>query len=167
MESVLETPSVGDSYSRSSPSFCLRPGGCPPDEAAPGPRREESSQLVQKAKVTRSCRACSMVVGCHPPPTPRERGRKGQHELSPGSCLFLHQPGSATNTPWLMAPNVKACMESLKGLVRLLVVQWLRLYTPNAGGRGSIPGQGTESHMLQLKILHATTKTWSSQINKY
>ena len=30
-----------------------------------------------------------------------------------------------------------------------LVVQWLRLHTPNAGGRGSIPGQGT-------KILHAT-----------
>ena len=38
------------------------------------------------------------------------------------------------------------------------VVQWLRLCTPNAGGPGSIPGQGTRSHMVQLKILHATTK---------
>ena len=29
-----------------------------------------------------------------------------------------------------------------------LVVQWLRLYTPNAGGGlGSISGQGTRSHM--------------------
>ena len=58
-----------------------------------------------------------------------------------------------------MAPEVKACMESLKGLVRLLVVQWLRLYTPNAGGQGLIHGQGTESHMLQVKILCAATKT--------
>ena len=31
-----------------------------------------------------------------------------------------------------------------------LVVQWLRLHTPNAGGLGSIPGQGTRSHMPQL-----------------
>ena len=42
---------------------------------------------------------------------------------------------------------------------------WLRLCTPNAGGPGSIPGQGTRSHMPQLrirmpqlKIPHATTK---------
>ena len=47
-----------------------------------------------------------------------------------------------------------------------LVVQWLRLHAPNAGGPGSIPGQGTRSHMLQLsvpvqqlKMPHAATKT--------
>ena len=47
-----------------------------------------------------------------------------------------------------------------------LVVQWLRLHAPNAGGPGLIPGQGTRSHMLQLrvrmpqiKIPHATSKT--------
>ena len=28
-----------------------------------------------------------------------------------------------------------------------LVVQWLRLHTPNTGGLGSIPGQGTRSRM--------------------
>ena len=32
-----------------------------------------------------------------------------------------------------------------------LVVQWLGVCTPNAGGPASIPGQGTRSHMLQLK----------------
>ena len=48
-----------------------------------------------------------------------------------------------------------------------LVVQWLRLHTPNAGGPGSIPGQGTRSHMQQLKILYAATKTWHIQISKY
>ena len=47
-----------------------------------------------------------------------------------------------------------------------LVIQWLRFWAPNAGGLSSILGQGTRSHMLQLKILHATTKTWHSQINE-
>ena len=53
-----------------------------------------------------------------------------------------------------------------------LAVQWQRLHAPKAGGQGSIPGQGTRSHvlqlnvcMLQLKIPPATTKTQCSQIN--
>ena len=33
-----------------------------------------------------------------------------------------------------------------------LVVQWVRLCTPNAGGPGSSPGRGTKS------CTHATTK---------
>ena len=32
-----------------------------------------------------------------------------------------------------------------------LVVQWLRLRASNAGGLGSIPGQGTRSHVPQLR----------------
>ena len=47
-----------------------------------------------------------------------------------------------------------------------LVVQWLRLCAFNAGVLGSIPGQGTRSHMEQLKIPLATTKTHSVQQNK-
>ena len=68
-----------------------------------------------------------------------------------------------------------------------LVVQWLRLWSPNAGNLHSIPGQGSRFHMLQLKsshvqlrilmlqlrirllqlkIPHATAKTLCSQINK-
>ncbi|TEA32578.1 hypothetical protein DBR06_SOUSAS4910067, partial [Sousa chinensis] len=39
-----------------------------------------------------------------------------------------------------------------------LMVQWLRLHAPNTGGPALVPGQGTRSCMLQLKILHATTK---------
>ena len=45
------------------------------------------------------------------------------------------------------------------------MVQRPRLHASNAGGPGSIPGQGTRSHMpqlrvpmLQLKIPHAATK---------
>ena len=48
-----------------------------------------------------------------------------------------------------------------------LVVQWLRLSTPSAGDLGSTPGEGTRSHMPQLKILCAARKSWWSQINKY
>ena len=40
-----------------------------------------------------------------------------------------------------------------------LMVQWLRLCTPNAGGPGLILVEGTRSPMPQLK-------TWCSQINK-
>ena len=56
-----------------------------------------------------------------------------------------------------------------------LVLQWLRLHTPNAGGLGSIPGWGAIPHVPQLrvcmlqqgsKVLHATTKTQCSQIFK-
>ena len=47
-----------------------------------------------------------------------------------------------------------------------LVVQWLRFHAPNAAGPGLIPGQGTRSYMLQLKTLHAATKTQCGQISK-
>ena len=50
-------------------------------------------------------------------------------------------------------PQFKKCIEGTS-----LVVKWLRLHAPNAGGLGSSPGQGTRScilqpraHMLQLK----------------
>ena len=38
-----------------------------------------------------------------------------------------------------------------------LVVQWLKLHSPNAGGPDPIPGQGIRSHMPQLS-LHASVK---------
>ena len=47
-----------------------------------------------------------------------------------------------------------------------LVVQWLRLHAPNAGGPGSIPALGNRSCMPQLKILHAAAKTWQNHINQ-
>ena len=39
------------------------------------------------------------------------------------------------------------------------VTQWLRLRTPNAGDPGSIPGQGTRSHMPQLRVCMLQLKT--------
>lgn len=56
-----------------------------------------------------------------------------------------------------------------------LVANWLRLHPPNARDPSSIPGQGTRSHMLQLKICmlqgnwksSAVTIARCEQINKY
>ena len=64
--------------------------------------------------------------------------------------------------------------KNIKGLLGTsLVIQWLRLHTPNAGDPGSIPGQETGSHMLQLRVHMPqvktpcdTTKPQHSQINK-
>ena len=49
--------------------------------------------------------------------------------------------------------DLLAVQGTLKSLLHgiSLVVQWLRLRTHNAGGPGSIPGQGTRSHMQQLR----------------
>ena len=40
----------------------------------------------------------------------------------------------------------------IKGVGTSLVVQWLRLHAVNARGQGLIPGQGTRSHVLQLRV---------------
>ena len=45
-----------------------------------------------------------------------------------------------------------------------LVVQWLRLHVANAGDPGSIPGQGTGCHMLQLRF---GTAKWMNIKNIY
>ena len=39
-----------------------------------------------------------------------------------------------------------------------LVVKWLSLHAPNAGGLGSIPGQGTRSHRPQLRVCRLQLK---------
>ena len=46
-----------------------------------------------------------------------------------------------------------------------MVVHWLRLSAPNAGGPSSVPDEGTRSHKPPLKIPFATSKTWHSIIN--
>ena len=66
-----------------------------------------------------------------------------------------------------MVPHIKVsayCKKEEEGTS--LVVQWLRLCAPNAGGPGSIPGLGTRSLMhAATKSPHAATKTQLS-LNK-
>ena len=56
-----------------------------------------------------------------------------------------------------LATVLKIDCEGVKGTS--LLVQWLRLHAPNVGDLRSIPGQENRSHMSQLKIPHAATKT--------
>ena len=45
-----------------------------------------------------------------------------------------------------------------------LLVQWVRLCVPNAGGPGSIPGQGTKAHMPQLRLGTALKKKKKKEV---
>lgn len=48
------------------------------------------------------------------------------------------------NKNWHLCHKMKGVMHGTSP-----VVQWLRLHAPNEGGRGSIPGRGTGSHVRQ------------------
>ena len=43
-------------------------------------------------------------------------------------------------------------VKKIQGCETSIVVQWLRLHVPNAEAWGSITGQGTRSHVLQLRV---------------
>ena len=62
-------------------------------------------------------------------------------------------------SPILQSPHPRILFLSSPGdFPNGSVVQWLRLRIPNSGSLGSIPGQGTRSHMPQLRGLHASAK---------
>ena len=85
--------------------------------------------------------------------------------------LIKHDPGC-------FCEGVLGLDVSVKVFGTSLVVQWVRLHAPKAGGPGSISGWGTRSlmhaatkksasttkrsRMPQLKIPRAATKTWCS-----
>ena len=89
--------------------------------------------------------------------------------------LFQFPWLSCNQDSCLSVVSEAACSEAGKsnclkrGLVGTsLVVQWLRLPAPNAGVLGSLPGQGTRSHVRQLKVQQAATQIRCSQIiNNY
>ena len=56
------------------------------------------------------------------------------------------------------ALNCEDEIYNILGVGTSLVVEWLRLHILYAGGLDLLLGQGTRSHMLQLKNLHATVK---------
>ena len=47
-----------------------------------------------------------------------------------------------------------------------MVVQWLRLCAPTAGGLSSIPGWGTRSHMPQLRVLIPQLRPSAAKLKK-
>ena len=46
-----------------------------------------------------------------------------------------------------------------------MVVQWLGLHAPNAGGPGSIPGQGPRSYNVTTKTQHNPIYNLKKKIN--
>ena len=51
-----------------------------------------------------------------------------------------------------MGPESNDWILIRRGRGTTLVVQWLRLHAAKAGGLDSIPGQGTRSHILKLRV---------------
>ena len=51
-----------------------------------------------------------------------------------------------------------------KSIGTSLVVQWLRFCAPNVAGSDMIPGQGTRSHIIQLKDTGCWNKDQISQV---
>ena len=83
----------------------------------------------------------------------KEGAESGHHTMHPKmhrKCLIYHPKASECNF---------SSYHQEFHLRTSLVVQWLRLCAPRVGNLGSIPSQGTRSHMLQLR-------PWHSQIRK-
>ena len=101
-------------------------------------------------------------------PRTRRSGREHAFEFfkSVCVCVYLHVTwilaGTFERTPFLTSVGE---MKTRK-IHFTELPWWLKLQGPGAGGVGSILGQGTTVHMLQLKSLHTTTKSGHSQINK-
>ena len=107
----------------------------PPTEVSSMPRHHESQGQIREA--TDKVQMCRSSINCH-------RENEYKHEY----ILLISQAGAG-----FVFPSRLRCMayrlfqESSQGIS--LGVQWLRLHAPNAGGEGSIPGQGERrSHIL-------------------
>ena len=73
--------------------------------------------------------------------------------------LWPPSPAPTTRHPGPVPPRSHTYSFQVKKTIlgTSLVVQWLRLQVPKAGGLGSIPGKVTSSHVPPLKTVHATT----------
>ena len=76
------------------------------------------------------------------------------------ACVLELHHLSATWAAWPNQVTVSENQRIFPGAS--LVVQWLRLHAPNAGGPRSIPGQGTRCHMPQLR---PRADKWIKQTN--
>ena len=85
------------------------------------------------------------------------RGKQDGAEGEVNSKTVVTRPHLTLQVLWSWdGPSVLSPEDAREGTS--LVIQWLRLHAPSVGGPGSILGQGTRSHVLQLKSSHAATK---------
>ena len=80
--------------------------------------------------------------------------KKTEGKKKPTSQSAFYQP------PNLLFTNQPKQVKQVKDEETPLVVQWLRLRAPNAGGLASIPGQGVRACTPQLR-------TGAAQSNKH
>ena len=74
----------------------------------------------------------------------------------PCSGSHLEQPPPFPTTP--LTPSLCLCA-SMPIETLALTVLWLRLWAPKAGDMGLTPGQGTRSHISQLRVLMLQLRT--------
>ena len=140
----MSPPNNQDSRVGGTPGLAGTPGGWP--------------------RPARPCRKLCVCVQVCVLPTwvwvESERGRKRGRKTKP-SIAFL-------SFFFKKAAFFKWCSWNFQNGIHWTsrVVQWLGLSAPNAGILGLIPGQGARSHVWQLKIPHAASKTRCSQMNK-
>ena len=104
-------------------------------------------------------------VGCHFPQVVRSKERKKEkafsQKLNPSLQIerSYWMPRSKHENRCIVKAQLSRISEpwTQRGKTSL-AVQWLRLHAPNSEGWVSIPGRGTRSHALQLKIPQATMK---------
>ena len=92
------------------------------------------------------CRVCVFVCG----------GGTSEH-----MCLYVHVCARSTQLCLRICQHFQPLCGRYRGYFLVfsqkwdsgtsLVIQWLRLQAPSAGGLGSSPHQGTRSHMPQLR----------------
>ena len=91
-------------------------------------------------------------------------GENNLSDVKRDLCLGSLDPNSCLKKDHCFYPGTVCFKRSKKYILKdssrtSLVVQWVRLHAPNAGGLGSIPGQGTGCHMhVATKSSNATTK---------
>ena len=86
-------------------------------------------------------------------------------------CLLSVPTTSCSGSPEVLVPEggilpTGDIVLSLNWKLRLatLVVQWLRLHTPNAGGLGSTPGRGTRAHVPHMSSYVAAEDPHAAQL---
>ena len=103
---------------------------------------------------TRDWTCVSCIAGGFFSTEPLPPGRPGCYFVKPPSIDCC--PSFTFSFPGIFSARDPGCWPSRAAMPHRntgtsLVAQWLRLCASNAGGPGSISGQGTRSYMLQLR----------------
>ena len=92
---------------------------------------------------------------------------KGDGKVKRESRIYTRKSHFGTLKSWEYELLCSKGRTTKTGKGTSLVVQWLKLHDPNAGGPGMIPGQGTRYCMPQLKIRMPEQRSHMQQRRSY